>query len=144
TTNGTYVNTIMIPDSGSSSLLEAGNSSQEGYMSISADNRFLTVAGYNSPLGLGTNLPPSNSADIHRAFGTVNGFGLYSLVISSSTAYSTDNPRCGVTDGTNSMWTAASGHNTRYFGPAGQNLTVGGATANTRVVEIFNGDLYYA
>src|SRR5207247_5168743 len=105
---------------------------------------FLMVAGYNVPLGYtNASLPAAKAVEIPRAFGAINGLSYYTLPISSTVAYDTDDPRCAVTDGTNSYWTAGSGHNTRYFGPAGQNVQVG-STANTRVVEIFNGDLYYA
>ena len=144
TPGGAYLNTLMIPDSGSSSLLQAGNSSQEGYMSLSADRRFLTVVGYNVPRPYASSLPAAASTAAPRGIGTVNGLGRFDLAVSSTNAFSTDNIRCAVTDGTNNYWAVGSGRYMRYFGPAGQNIQIQNIVANTRVAGIFNNELYYS
>jgi hypothetical protein len=144
TTNGTYLSSLMLPNTGASALLQSGTASTEGWITLSPDNRLLMVAGYSVPFGYtNVNLGSTPSASVPRGFATVNGLGYYNLVVSSTSLYSGLNPRSAVTDGTNSVWTAASGGNVRYFGPAGTNVVVG-ATGNTRVVQIFNGDVYYS
>jgi hypothetical protein len=142
TTNGAYLSSIMLPNSGQNSLLQSGTASTEGWITSSADDRFLMVAGYNVPLGFtNSNLGATPSADVPRAFATINGLGYYNVAISSTAIYNGNNPRSAVTDGTNNYWSAASGGSVRYFGPAGTNVIVNG-TGNTRVVQIFNGNVY--
>jgi hypothetical protein len=143
TTNGAYVSSIMLPNSGPNSLLQSGSASTEGSITLSADQRFLMVVGYNVPFGFtNASLPAASSTAVPRGFATVNGLGYYNLPISAN-IYSGLGNRCAVTDGTNNFWTSAGGANIRYFGPAGTNITVSG-TANTRVVQIANGNVVYS
>src|SRR5262249_1582109 len=104
TTNGAYVSSIMLPNSGANSLLQIGVASTEGWITLSADNRFLVIAGYNVPFGYtNASLPAAPSAAVPRGFATVNGLGYYNLPISAN-IYSGQSTRAAVTDGTNSFW----------------------------------------
>lgn len=144
TTNGTYVNTVWLPDSGASAFIQNGTSATEGFLNLSMDRRLLTLAGYNYPRPHTGNLGNASSTIVPRAIATVDGSGQFNLAITSTNAFDQSNIRSAVTDGTNNFWVAGGATGTRYFGPAGTNVQVQSTIANTRMVQIVNGELYFS
>jgi hypothetical protein len=143
--NGGYVSTMALPDSGPSALVISGVASSEGYMTLSGDGRLLAVAGYNTDRGvLATSLSSSDSSTVPRLIGTIDGAGNYSAAASTSVQYSTDNIRSGATDGSNNFWGAGSADGTWYFGNTGTAATVQSSVANCRVVNVMNGSLFFS
>jgi hypothetical protein len=143
--NGAYVSTMALPDSGASSLLISGVASSEGYMTLSGDGRLLAVAGYSTNRGVLTkSLSSSTASNVPRVIGTIDGAGNYTLAASTSAQYSTDNLRAGATDGGNNFWGAGSGGGTLYFGNAAAAAIVQGSVTNCRVINVVNGGLIFS
>ncbi len=145
TTSGTYVNTVSIPDSGPSALVQNVTSTDATFDALtrSPDGWFLAVAGYATNLNFGSSLNAASSAVVPRAGGTINGLGEFTRDVTTTTKFSATVVRSFVTDGTNNFWGGAGNSGTPYFGfdsPANDVQTV---LDNTRVMNIFNGDLYF-
>jgi hypothetical protein len=138
---GTLVNSIAIPTNGSSALLISGKATSEGFISLSADNRFLTLAGYNTNLSYTGSLSGAASTDVPRAVATVDSLGNYNFAVSTTTYFSSNNMRSGVTDGTNNYWGAGPTSGTVYLGLKSSAAEVD--STNTEVVGIFNGNLCF-
>lgn len=144
TTNGVLVQTIAIPDSGSGSLIMSGTATSEGALSRSPDRKYLTFAGYNIARPYSSSINGATSASVPRGVGRVGVSGLFDLPVTTTSAYSANNIRSAVTDGTNNYWGAGANSGTYYFGTASSPDTVQGTVANTRVVNIFEGKLYFS
>ncbi len=143
--NGAYVSTMALPDSGAASLLISGVATSEGCMTLSGDGRLLAVAGYSTNRGaLSSSLSSSTSAAVPRVIGTIDGAGHYALAASTSTQYSAANLRAGATDGSNDFWGAGSAGGTYYFGNTATAGTVQNSVANCRVINVVNGSLVFS
>ena len=143
--NGAYVSSMALPDSGASSLLISGVASSEGYMTLSGDGRLLAVAGYSTNRGaLRSSLSSSTSAAVPRVIGTIDGAGQYALAASTRVQYSAANLRAGATDGSNNFWGAGSAGGTYYFGNAAAAGTVQSSVGNCRVINVANGGLVFS
>ncbi len=111
-TNGSYVSTVMIPDSGTSALIVEGSGSAFGLagsdLALSLNQQYLNFAGYNQ------SLPNSGvtftGSSIPRAVGAVDGFGVYTLCLTNTGLYngSAGQIRAAVSvDGdVNTFWTS--------------------------------------
>jgi len=143
--DGAYVSTMALPDSGASSLLISGVATSEGYMTLSGDGRLLAIAGYNTNIGVLTSpLDSYPSAAVPRGIGTIDGAGNYTLAARSSAAYSAANFRAGATDGSNNFWGAGSADGTWYFGNTAGAATVQTSFANCRVINMAGGNLVFS
>lgn len=139
---GALVNSIAIPTNGSEALLISGKASSEGFISLSGDNRFITVAGYNTNLSYTGSLSGSASTDVPRAIATVDYLGQYNFAVSTTAYFTSNNMRSGVTDGTNNYWGAGAASGTVYLGLKSSPAVA--QSANTEVVGIFNGNLCFS
>jgi uncharacterized repeat protein (TIGR01451 family) len=141
TTNGTAVGTaITIP---TASLVVSGTATSEGALCLSADGQYLTLAGYgNNALGL-TGVASSPSATTPRVIGLINLNKAFTLPVSSSTAFTGNNIRSGVTDTSGNFWSAGAlaSSGIYYMGSGAPTTIVGG---NNRVVQIISGSLYFS
>lgn len=144
TTAGVLSHSYAIPNSGASSLISSGTATSEGALSRSADGRSLFFAGYNTTLPFATSLPASTSTTVPRGFGSVNASGTYVFGGSTTTQFSANNIRSAVSDGQNNIWLAGATGGTYYFGNNGAAATVQSSIANTRVLNIENGNLYFS
>jgi hypothetical protein len=147
TTNGVYVNTVFIPDSGPAALIEAGPDSSGTTLTGTAltrslDKRFMTLAGYNASLGNATALQGTTSAAVPRAIVTIDSNSQINMAIADTAAYSLGHFRGAATDGTNNFWGSGSVGGTYYFGTNSAAAYLQTNFANTRSVDIFNGNLY--
>lgn len=147
TTAGNYVNTIFIPDTGASALIESGpdltGSTLTGTaLTRSADKRFLALSGYNTGLTNATALQNTLSADVPRGVVTIDSSSQVTLALADTSAYDAGHFRGATTDGTNNFWGSGSINGTYYFGLNSPAALVQTVFANTRSVDIFNGDLY--
>ncbi|MGO8701301.1 MAG: immunoglobulin domain-containing protein [Limisphaerales bacterium] len=144
-TNGAYVSSMALPDSGPSALLISGVATSEGYMTLSGDARLLAIAGYNTNRGALTNsLSSSASPAVPRVIGTIDGSGQYSLAASTRSRYSQGNLRAGATDGHTNFWGAGSSDGIYYFGTVAAPVTVESSITNCRVVNVVNGTLVFS
>ena len=144
TTNGVLVQSIAIPDSGATALVESGVAGSEGALMASPDGQLLCLAGYNVTRTFASSVVAATALAVPRAVATVNANGAYVLAAVTTNQFSTQNIRSGATDGANNFWAAGSGSGTFYFGFGAGTNTIQTSTANGRVVSIVNGHLYFS
>ena len=134
---------VTLPYSGGGTLItNSGSATSEGQMIPSAERDRLVLVGYNAASGT-ANIKSTASAATSRVVFTVNSAGTYSAVASTSTGFSANNVRSGTASGANYF---AAGANAPGIGLLGSPTTVQlpTATINARVVQIFNGQLYFS
>lgn len=142
---GALVNTLPIPDTGAQALLASGTASSEGGLTRSMDRSELVLPGYNVSRGSITgSLSGQSSTAVPRAVATVDAFGNYSLAVSSTVLYNSNNIRSATSDGSNSFWTAGSPTGTYYVSPPQTPVEIQAAGGNTRFVKIIQGQLYFS
>ncbi len=87
-TNGAYVSTVMVPDSGASAMIAEGSGSAglDGtVLTLSTNGEYLNFTGYNQALpNSGVTFTGEN---IPRAIGAVNGWGYYTLCLTNFGLY---------------------------------------------------------
>ena len=141
TRSGTVVQTINIA---TNSLQVSGTATSEGQMSLSPDGSILTIAGYVPPFTGSGSLSGRTAAQAPRGYVTVNAAGTVSASTIVSNAYSTDNIRSGVTGDGSAFWftgSSGSGSGIMAFSGGATNQI---ADINSRVIKIYNNDLYYS
>jgi hypothetical protein len=153
-TAGATVQTIPLPTAVSGSnnpFANSGVATSEGALTQSADGRYLVQAGYNALpgiTGIASTASPTAPRTVARteiSTGTVDT----STTLSGDTSYSGNNIRSAVSlDGTQ-FWTAGTATSSadagvRYISALGGNTSVqiSATVTNTRVVNIFGGQLY--
>ena len=142
TTGGGYVTSHAIPTTGAGRLtLNPGIT--EGQITRSADFTQVVIPGYDAPLGT-ANVSTTTSLTVPRAIGSMDCSGAYSRPVSSSSFYSQGNFRGAASNGSD-YWGSGFGtsNSINYFG-SGTATNVSSTVANTRVVNIFNGQLYFS
>ncbi|MGE3127994.1 MAG: hypothetical protein AB7N10_10890, partial [Fimbriimonadaceae bacterium] len=149
---GVFVQTIALPtaDSGSDQTMTAnGSSTSEGFMKRSVDGRYLSVAGYDAPVGTAA-VAATDSTIFNRIIGRIsaggivdtstnlvdyNGSNIRSVISTDGSAFVT-----GGTGGSGQQATA--GVRSVDFGPGNTMTQLSADVTNTRVVDIFGGQLY--
>jgi DNA/RNA endonuclease YhcR with UshA esterase domain len=155
-TGGSSVNSLTLPTAVSGSnrrLTLTGNAGTEGNLSLSSNGLYLTLAGYDANVGTAS---LNGAPGIDRVVGRIDQprninttTVLPSLVAYNVTSGNTGNIRSAVTTDGTAIWTAG---NSSTAATAGIRYTTLGATdggvqvsnsvTNTRVVGVFNGQLY--
>lgn len=152
--DGTYINTITIPDSGTNAMTAIGMDNVNGVnsgsttgsvLTQSLDGRFMVIAGYCTNLTFGSNLNTSFATNVPRGIALVDSFGQYDLAVeSTNSVYDQTFWRAAITDGTNNYWGAAGINGTFYFGFGGPPAVVQTNILNMRSMALFNGNIYCA
>ena len=147
TTAGTYVNTIFIPDTGPSALIESGPDLSGSVitgtaLTRSADKRLLALSGYNVALGNATALHNTSATNVPRGIVTIDSASQVTLAVADTNAYSDAHFRGAATDGTNNFWGSGNKEGTWYLGLNSPAALIQTTFVNTRSVDIFNGNLY--
>jgi hypothetical protein len=142
TTAGAFVNTVAIPSTGASALTWSGSATSEGALTLSPDGSLLTMAGYNTAAGLAS-VAGSSGSSVARGVATVNLAGTYNLA-ATTTKFSKNNVRGGVSDGAGNYWAVGATDGTRYLGTAHPTAQVQNTIDNARVINIVNGNLYFS
>jgi hypothetical protein len=133
---GTAVSSLPMPTVGGTRLTQAASSTAEGFITRTPDGEAVVFAGYDAAAGsaLTGNARVANIIDLNYTT---------SRLFSSSTLYTgSTNFRSAVSDGTNA-WTSGSGVGIHYATSSSATL-ISSAITNTRVVNIFNGELYFS
>jgi Immunoglobulin I-set domain/Immunoglobulin domain len=152
-TNGNYVNTVTIPDSGSTASVTIGwdningvnsGSTTGSCLNRSLDGRYMVIAGYNTNLNYGDSLVNSFAAAVPRGIGLINSHGQYILAVSSTNTFNQTYWRAGITDGTNNFWGSGGNTGTYYFGSNAPAAVVQSLFANSRAMGLYNGNIYCA
>src|ERR1035441_8821579 len=107
---------------------------------LSPDGRVLCFAGYNAAAGT-AGVASSSAA---RAVGTLSRAATFTMMTTSTLQYAAQCFRGAATDGANNFWGAGANGGTYYFGLTSAAAAVQTTAANTRVINIFNGNLYFS
>jgi CotH protein/lamin tail-like protein/Ig-like domain-containing protein/chitobiase/beta-hexosaminidase-like protein len=144
TPNGAFIGSIAIPDNDTNALIISGSANSEGALTLSADGRLLTLAGYHiAQTNSSSSLANSSSANVPRALGVVDMTGGFALVGIATNQYSANNIRSGTTDGRGNYWGAGANSGTYYFG-SGAPATVQNTVANTLVIQNIGRNLCFS
>lgn len=147
TTAGGYLNTTFISDTGASAFINPGPDLNGSVitgtaLTRSANGQKLVLSGYNVGLTNTTPLQNTTGDVVPRSIATINGNGQIALEVVDIIAYSAGYFRGAASDGTNNYWGAGNIGGTYYFGLEASAGFVQTTFANTRSVDIFNGNLY--
>jgi hypothetical protein len=149
---GAYVSTVMIPDSGSNALVVAGGTSNgmfESILTLSSNNDYLNLCGFNFTLPNTNDSDVGNSANV-RVIGALSASGFYTRCVTNSGLYSAGDQfrSVGSSDGLVNFWTTggglASSPGVKYINPTLAPNGVGipevaaNGPADTRVVQVLS------
>lgn len=146
TTAGVLVQSIVMPTAASGSnqpMTNSGTATSEGFLNVSDNGLYLTLAGYGVPPGLAS-VATTLAATTPRVVARVDLAGVVDTSTALSDAYSGGNIRSVVSTDGFVFWTTGSNGGVR-FAPLGATTTIGinaGAPSNVRVAGIYNGQLY--
>jgi hypothetical protein len=149
TPTGSLVQSILMPttlDGANRRLTMSGTATSEGTLTRSADGRYLTLGGYDADPGTAS-IAGSTTANVNRVAGRVDFSGNVDTSTAITDAFSGNNIRSVVSNDGQQFWMTGGNSGIRYIdfgGGATTQINTGGATNNTnsRVVNIFNGQLY--
>jgi hypothetical protein len=127
-----------VPTSGNRSYASTGNATSEQFITLSTNQKILTLGGYNVALGGVTTTGTGN-----KVIAAVNAAGSVDTTTALTGDATTGNIRSVASDGT-SFWETTSANSVKYVSGLGASTPVQLATTltNTRVSNIFNGQLY--
>ena len=141
TTAGVFVSSNAVPTSGASELVDAGNSTLEGELTLSPDGTKLVFVGYNVASGISSIAGTLSSSD-QRAAATVDYNGNYILQVEDPYAFDTFSIRSGTTDGSGHFWGAGAGIGVFYLTGTSNNIST--TEVNNRYIEEIGGNIYYS
>ena len=142
TTPSGYVNSLAIPSSGSSALVNSGSAASEGGLNLSGDGQYLVFAGYNAAAGTAS-IAGTTAAAVPRGVATVDASGNYILAATTSSFFSGNNVRSGATDGSGNFWAVGANSGAVYMG-TGTPGPVSSTVANNRIIQDIAGNLYFS
>jgi MYXO-CTERM domain-containing protein len=120
-------------------LVGNGSATSEGFLTLSANGRYLLIGGYDSALGGNTSTGTPAPA---RTIGRIGS----DFVIDTTTAVTdpTGNIRSVASDDGSNLWFANSSNGLRYttLGSTGTTTQITASPTNVRVVNTFNNQLY--
>lgn len=139
---------VAIPSSGADALTLSMTATSEGALSLSADGRFLTFAGYNVDAGRAS-VSSTSSVDVNRGVGMLDFMGVYSLPARADQVFSGSNVRSAVTTDGTEFWMSGNGSSGSGSGGVwhlqGSTATqVYTTISNLRVLGIGSGDLAFS
>ncbi|MBX3409228.1 MAG: PEP-CTERM sorting domain-containing protein [Phycisphaeraceae bacterium] len=146
---GALVQSIAMPttlDGSNRRLTMSGTATSEGTLTRSADGRYLTLGGYDAAPGTAS-IASSTTANVNRVAARVGFSGDVDTSTAITDAFSGNNIRSVVSNDGSQFWMTGGNSGVRYIdfggGPTTQ-INTGAATnnTNTRVVNIFDGQLY--
>jgi hypothetical protein len=138
--------TLAIPSTGADALTLSGSATSEGALSLSADGRFLTFAGYNAAAGTAS-VAGTASATVNRGVGLVDATGTYVLAARTDQGFTGKNVRGAVTVDGSGFWMSGNGNSGSggiWYVQGTTDTQVYNAINNLRVPAIFGGDLYFS
>jgi hypothetical protein len=148
TTGGTAGISVPLPVTGATPVQTSGVfGGSEGFLTTSTDSKYLVLGGYGTSASF-TDITATASSSVPRVIGKVLPSGAYHQVSSSSTAYSGNDIRGAISDGTNYWASGASSANVDgidYYGPgAFAGLGTAATPPKAYGLHIFNGQIYYS
>lgn len=144
TTAGVLVQTIPITSTGAGAFTTGGSANTEGHLTLSADGRYLTVAGYNAAAGTAS-IGTTAAATVNRNIARIDMLGNIDTSTKISNAFSAASIRSVVSSNGTDFWSMGGNSGIQYstFGSTSSvQVSTGPGNGNSRVVNIFNNQLY--
>jgi 2',3'-cyclic-nucleotide 2'-phosphodiesterase (5'-nucleotidase family) len=135
--------TVNMPTSGLTRLTSSGTATSDGQMTRSEDGQYLVVAGYDAALGT-SSVTSSSAATVNRVINLLDNAASITRAASTSSLYSGNNFRSAARSSNNDYWGAGGTTGTHYFGTTAAAATVQSDKTNSRVINIFNGNVYFS
>jgi hypothetical protein len=136
------VMSVALATNGPDTIFFNGHAATEGMLSLSADGKLLTFAGYGGKTLLEQGGTPS-LMDIGRALCTVDAAGkAHMMIYEKYDGTAKMNPRGAVTDGAGHFWTCGNATGTAYYDAGADDLQPFLAVPDSRQVKIIGGALY--
>lgn len=133
---------MAIPTSSATGLTILGNSTAEGFLSLSSNGQQLVIPGYAGTYT--SSIASSTGTQVPRVIGTVDAAGTYTRVASSTSFHTGGNIRSAVSDGTGNYWSLGSNQGVNYFGNSAAPANIEGFVTNNRALSIQAGDLAFS
>ena len=140
------LSTNLLPFTGAGRIVSSGSATTEGHLTLDAERTHIILAGYDTTTGVAS---IATAGGINRVVYSVPQTGSASEVanVPQSNAYAAGNIRSAVANGSDYFATGTSGTSAtagvQLMG-ASTSAQVTATTLNTRVAEIFNGQLFYS
>jgi hypothetical protein len=143
TVSGSSVQALPLPTTASGAngaLTLSGTATSEGFLTLSANGQYLTLAGYNQAVGTASITASTGNRSVARI--DLNGIIDTTTILNDSG--SIGNVRSVVSDNGSGIWVASSSGGIRYtpFGSTAASTQISTAPVNTRVVNIYGNQLY--
>lgn len=147
---GSLIQSIALPTAASGAnlpLVASGTATSEGFMSLSADGRYLLLTGYGSTLPAGGSLSATSGTAVPRVIGRVDGAGTVDTSTALTDYAGGNNPRSAASSDGIDLWaTGGTGgvRSTAFDGDAATDTSVqlNTDTLNLRQINVFDGQLY--
>jgi hypothetical protein len=151
TPTGTLVQSIALPTTASGEnrqLIANGTSSSEGFITRSADGRYLIVTGYARNLGGTGAVSGTTPAEVPRVVGRIDANGVINTTTAITDTFSGANIRSAISANGTDFWVTGSANGVRYVtlgaSTTTQINTGANAVTNLRQISIFNNQLYFS
>ncbi len=141
TTAGALVNSFAIPTTGKKRLTMSGSATSEGQITLTPDGKRIIVAGYDTLVGRAS-VSSSAATSIPRVINEITSGAVMTRAASSDSFQTNNSMRSAASNGTD-YWGAGGGSGTTYYG-TGTPAVLQDTTSNTRVINVYNGSLYYS
>jgi hypothetical protein len=147
TTAGTFVQTIAMPTAAAGAnqaFTNSGTATSEGNLTVSADGQYLLAGGYGTAPGT-PSVVSTTSASVPRVFARVDLLGNVDTSTALGDAFSGNNIRSVASDDGTRFWAAGANGGIAFASALGATTSIAinsTAPTNTRVVNVFNGQLY--
>lgn len=142
TTAGALVNSVSIPASGPTALVNSAASTTEGTLSLSPNGQYLVFAGFVTNAGVAS-IASTTAAAAPRAVATVDFGGNFAIAAVTTTEFSATDIRSGTTDANGNFWAVGANSGMNYLG-GGTPATIGGTILNSRTIQDIGGNLFYS
>lgn len=140
TTSGSTVSVFPMTTASGTQLSQSIGSTAEGFITRTPNGDAIIIAGYNEPAGVAN--VTSAGVGAERVANQVDVDYAVSRLFESTSIHSASNIRSATKAG-NHYWTSGSNQGINYAG-SGTPAIISTTITNTRVVQAFNGDLYFS
>ena len=141
---GSAVSTLAIPSTGVNSFVYSGTATSEGFLTMSANGQYMTIAGYNALAG--ATVVAQQSATVPRSIGRIDwAAGTVDTSTRLNNLGQPGNPRSSVSNNGTDFWMSTSAAGEWYASPLGTSTGTqisSAAPSNLRVSNIFAGQLF--
>lgn len=147
TPSGTLVQSVALPISNAGTnrrVTMSGTATSEGALALSADGRYLSLAGFDADPGTAA-IAATSTTTTNRVVARVDGNGSVDSSTAISDAFTGADIRAAVTDDGSRFWAVGANGGVRLtaFGSSGSTTQINSAApTNLRVAGIANGQLY--